>query len=79
MISACFFPLSKTTDSEFILLGLERFASEREDLTCLIVPCNSRFERFIDQNKIRLEKRFIIRSPLDIEGSLNHGAEMPYA
>ena len=78
MISAHFSPLPETEDGEFILLGLERFADEHEDNTCLLVPCSSEYAEFIKQNKQSLEKRFIIRLPIEIEKSLDHGAGMPY-
>ena len=78
MLSTRFFPLPETEDGEFILLGLERFADEREDNTCLLVPCSHEYVEFVKRNKHRLEERFIIRLPIEIEGSLNCGAEMPY-
>lgn len=78
MLSAVFSPLPQASDAEFILLGLNRFADEREDNTCLIVPCSSKFAELINQNRQGFERRFIIRTPNEIEKSLNHGAKMPY-
>lgn len=78
MISARFSPLSETYDDEFTLLSLDRFAAEREENTCLLVPCSKGHAVFIEQNKQALEKRFIIRLPHEIEAALDHCAEMPY-
>ena len=79
MISSSFSPLPETSDDEFIILGLERFASERDDTTCLLVPCSHKFVELIKRNKNKLEARFIIRLPLEIEQSFRIGAKMPYA
>ena len=78
MISSVFSPLPDTSDDEFIILGLERFASERDDMTCLLVPCSKGFEDFTERNRQRLELRFIIRSCREVEDALRSESKMPY-
>ena len=78
MLSASFTPIPGLSDDEFILLGLERFACENDDMTLLLVPCSRDFEGFVKRNKRRLEEKFIIRSPREIECATTFGSKMPY-
>ena len=79
MLSSAFFPLSDTLDDEFLLMGLESYAREHDDMTCLLVPCSNKFEAFIRRNRQKLENRFIIRSCRDVEHSIRSESKMPYA
>ena len=61
-----FFVFRKLPDSksdEILLMSLERIADEHGDMTCVIVPCEPKYVKFVSRNKSRLENRFIIRTP----------------
>jgi hypothetical protein len=79
MISAAFSPIPMTSNDEFILLGLEKFAAENDDMTCLLVPCSDWFVEFTDRYRQRLDERFIIRLPAEVERATRVGSKMPYA
>ena len=55
--------LPRTDYDEIIMMSLEKTADEHSEMTCLIVPCNEFFERFVSRNREALEKRFLIRKP----------------
>ena len=79
MISASFSPLPDIYDDEFTILCFEKFASEMDDMTFMIVPCSQDFEELIQRNSPRLEKRFIIRTPSDIDRAIRLRSKTPYA
>ena len=61
-----FFVFRKLPDSssdEILLMSLERIADEHSDMTCVIIPCEPKYAKFVLKNKSRLENRFIIRTP----------------
>ena len=63
MLAAAFSPLPNTEDDEFILLTLDRFASEHSDMTYLLVPCSDEARALVERGRPTLEGGFIIRSP----------------
>lgn len=79
MISASFSPLPATYDDEFMILCFEKFALEMDDLTFMIVPCTRDAEDLLQRNSHRLEKRFIIRTPSDIDRAIRLRSKTPYA
>ena len=79
MVSAAFSPLPITSNDEFILLGLEKFAAENDDMTCLLVPCSDEFGELVARNRHRLDERFIIRLPDEVSRATAVGSKMPYA
>lgn len=62
-----FKPLPKMKSDEFVLMSLNKFSSEHDDMTLLLIPCTDLYSEFVERNRAWLEKRFIIRSPENAE------------
>ena len=55
--------LPDTDSDEILLMSLERIADEYRDMTCVIIPCEEYYKRFVSRNRAHLEGRFILRTP----------------
>ena len=79
MLAARFSPLPMVEDDDFLILTLERFAAEHDDMTCLLVSCSEESASFIARNRGALEKRFLIRSSGEMLEAFRKGIDSPYA
>ena len=55
--------LPDTDSDEILMMSLERLADEYCDMTCVIIPCEERYKKFVSRNRARLESRFLLRTP----------------
>lgn len=78
MLSAVFSPLPDSDSDEFVLMTVERFAAEHDEMTFLLVTCSKEAEAFIEKNRSALENRFLIRSYSETIASLNQDEKAPY-
>ena len=55
--------LPDTNSDEILLMSLYRIADEYGDMTCVIIPCEAAYRKFVSRNRHLLESRFILRTP----------------
>ena len=55
--------LPDTNSDDILLMSLERVADEYGDMTCVIIPCEESYKKFVSKNRQLLESRFILRTP----------------
>lgn len=79
MPAARFFPIPDVGGDEFLVLTLERFAAEHDDMTFLLVACSPESEKFIKRNRSTLEDRFLLRFSNDMLRAFREGIDSPYA
>ena len=78
MLSAAFCQLPGGRSDEFIIMTLERFTGENDDMTFLLVTCSPEAERFIERNGGALEEKFLIRTYAETVASLKQDERSPY-
>ena len=79
MPAARFSPIPDVEGDEFLVLTLERFAAEHDDMTFLLVACSPESEKFIKRNRSTLEDRFLLRFSNDMLRAFREGIDSPYA
>lgn len=79
MLAARFSLLPDVDGDEFLILTLERFAAEHDDMTFLLVSCSPEANNFLKRNRFALEDKFLIRSSSEMLKAFREGADSPYA
>ena len=63
LVFSTFRRLPDSDSDEILMMSLDRLADEYKDMTCVIIPCEKYYKKFVSRNRAALESRFILRTP----------------